>query len=120
MRRREFIAFVGSTAVARPLAARAQQPAMPVIGFLSSASPGPFSPLLAAFLAALREAGYFEGSNVVIEYRWAEGQYDRLPAMAADLVRHKVAVNRRKRWQHPCPGGKGGNFDNTNRVHGTE
>jgi putative tryptophan/tyrosine transport system substrate-binding protein len=92
MRRREFIALLGSAPATWSLGARGQQLAMPVIGFLSSASPGPFSPLLAAFLAALREAGYFEGSNVVIEYRWAEGQYDRLPAMAADLVQHNVAV----------------------------
>ena len=92
MRRREFLKVIAGSAAVWPLAARGQQPAMPVIGFLSSASPGPFSPFLAAFLAGLREAGYFEGSNVVIEYRWAEGQYDRLPAMAADLVRRKVAV----------------------------
>jgi putative ABC transport system substrate-binding protein len=92
MRRREFIKFIAGTTAVWPLAARGQQPAMPVIGFLSSASPGPFAPYLAAFLASLREAGYFEGSNVVIEYRWAEGQYERLPAMAADLVQRKIAV----------------------------
>jgi putative ABC transport system substrate-binding protein len=92
MRRRNFIAGLASTTATWPLVARAQQPATPVIGFLGSASPGPFAPYLAAFLAGLREAGYFEGSNVIIEYRWAEGQYDRLPEMATDLVRRKVAV----------------------------
>jgi putative tryptophan/tyrosine transport system substrate-binding protein len=92
VRRRDFISLIGSAAATWPLATRAQQSTMPVIGFLSSASPGPFAPFLAAFLAGLRDAGYFEGSNVVIEYRWAEGQYDRLPAMASDLVRRKVAV----------------------------
>ena len=91
MNRREFITLIGS-AVASPLVARAQQPTMKVVGFLNAASPQDYQRPLAAFLKGLGEAGYIDGHNVAIQYHWAEGHNDRLPAMAADLVHKQVTV----------------------------
>jgi putative ABC transport system substrate-binding protein len=91
MRRREFITVLGSAAATWPLAARAQQP-VPVIGFLNGASPDGYAPSVAGFREGLKEAGYVDRQNAMIEYRWAEGHYGRLPALAADLVQQKVTV----------------------------
>jgi putative ABC transport system substrate-binding protein len=92
MRRRKFITLLGGVAVAWPLVVRAQQPTLPVVGFISGASPDVFAREVAAFRKGLNETGYVEGQNVTVEYHWLEGHYDRLPALVADLVRRQVAV----------------------------
>src|SRR4051794_37507481 len=92
MRRRDFVTLLGGAAAVWPFAAQAQQPSVPVIGFLSSVSPDGYTERLRGFRQGLKDTGYSEGENVAIEYLWAEGELERLPALAADLVRRRVAV----------------------------
>jgi putative tryptophan/tyrosine transport system substrate-binding protein len=115
MRQREFIAGLGGAAV-WPLTAGAQQPAMAVVGFAYVGPADAPAGLAAAFRKGLGESGYVEGQNVTVEYHWLDGQFDRLPALMADLVRRRVAVHRHACWPHCRGGGRSRDCDNSDRV----
>jgi hypothetical protein len=115
MNKREFITLLGGSAATWPLAAGAQQPAAPVIGYLSARSPDDTWHLVEAFRRGLREAGFVEGQNATIEYRWAFGEQERLPGLASDLVRKPVSVY--YGWRIGSAGGQGSDLDYPNRIH---
>jgi len=116
LKRREFISLVGGAAAVWPLAAHAQQPAMPVIGYLSARSPDAEGPLRTPFLAALEEVGFVVGRNVAIEYRFSEGLDERLPMLASDLVRRSVTLLVATDRQHLRLGSQGGDRDDPHRL----
>ncbi len=115
MKRREFIAGLGSAA-AWPVVARGQQQALPVVGFLSSLSSQDMTLVIPAFHDGLKQMGYVEGRDTKIEYRWADGHYERLPGLASNLVQHQVAVVAAIRWHPSGAGREGSDDDDTNRI----